>query len=87
MDTLLQDLRYAVRTLSRSRGFTAVAVLCLAALGISRILAGVLYGVSATDPVSFVLMPLTLVAVALLACWVPARRAARVDPMVVLRSE
>jgi putative ABC transport system permease protein len=59
----------------------------LASLGLSRVMAGVLYGVSATDPAAFSVAPLTLAAAALLASWLPARRAARVDPMVALRSE
>jgi putative ABC transport system permease protein len=59
----------------------------LGALAIARLMSGVLFGVSATDLVTFVAMPLALAAVALFACWMPARRAARVDPMVALRSE
>jgi ABC-type lipoprotein release transport system permease subunit len=46
-----------------------------------------LFDVSATDPMTFGLVALLLVAVALLACWIPARRAAKVDPLVALRIE
>jgi ABC-type antimicrobial peptide transport system permease subunit len=58
-----------------------------AALAVAKFSTSILYGVHPYDQVTFVAMPLFLAAVALLACWIPARRAARVDPMIALRCE
>jgi ABC-type antimicrobial peptide transport system permease subunit len=54
-------------------------------LGLGRLLAGMLYQVSGADPLVFLAAPALLIAVSLLACYLPARKASRVDPMVALR--
>jgi ABC-type antimicrobial peptide transport system permease subunit len=46
-----------------------------------------LYGVTPTDPLTFALVAILLLSTALIACWIPARRASRVDPVIALRSE
>ncbi|MGZ6141964.1 MAG: FtsX-like permease family protein, partial [Myxococcales bacterium] len=57
------------------------------AVTLSRLLRGMLYGVSAFDPIAYAGLTAVLAVVALLACWLPARRAARVDPAIALRAE
>jgi putative ABC transport system permease protein len=62
-----------------------IALGAAAAFALTRVLSNLLYGISATDPISFTAVIVLLVIVAMLASWMPARRAARIDPMRVLR--
>lgn len=64
-----------------------IAAGILAALGLTRLLMGFLYGVQPQDPITFVTVPIFLAAVALLACYIPARRATRINPSEALRWE
>jgi ABC-type antimicrobial peptide transport system permease subunit len=72
-----------------SEGMRLVAAGLAAGLAVagalSRFVASQLYGVNATDPLTFGSMAMLLACVALLACWLPARRAAKTDPMAALR--
>lgn len=70
-----------------SLALLGAAIGCAVALLVSHLMAGVLYGVRPTDPATFLAVSAVLFLVALLACYLPARRAVRVDPLVALRWE
>jgi ABC-type antimicrobial peptide transport system permease subunit len=57
------------------------------AFGGARMMKSLLYGVSASDPITFASVALLLLGVAFVACWLPARRASRIEPMIALRAE
>ncbi len=63
------------------------AIGALGAFAFTRVLSGLLFGVSSVDPWTFVAMAAMLIAVTLLACYIPARRASKVDPLIALRYE
>jgi len=81
-EVLAMVLRQAMRPV-----LAGAAIGMVACAAVSRILSGVLFGVSALDPIAFVLAALFLVLVATAASLIPARRATRVDPMTTLRYE
>jgi len=58
-----------------------------AAFGLTRLMASFLFGVQARDPAVFILMPLILTIVSLIAVWLPARRASAVNPLIALRAQ
>ena len=64
-----------------------VVIVLAAALGLAQLITSFLFGVTARDPVVFAGVPILLAAVALLAVWLPARRASKVDPLIALRYE
>jgi putative ABC transport system permease protein len=67
--------------------FTGVAIGVAAALALTRLLSSLLFSVSPSDPIVFISVPILLILVTLIACYIPAMRAMRVDPMVALRYE
>jgi putative ABC transport system permease protein len=81
-DVLRMILSQGLRTI-----FIGVAIGIAGSLGLTRTVESLLFGVTATDPLTFAAVTLLLVAAALLACFIPARRAAKVDPIVALRYE
>ena len=101
IEELLQDLRYGRRLLARNPGYTLIAIVTLAlgmgantaifglacALTLTRLMTSLLFEVSPTDPLTFGTVALCVILAALLACYIPARRAIKVDPLVALRYE
>ncbi|HEX4639392.1 MAG TPA: hypothetical protein VH170_07890 [Chthoniobacterales bacterium] len=89
---MLSEIKVALRGLAKSPGFTAIAIVTIAlAIGglilaflSTRVLAALLYSVSAFDLPTFLFVTITLAAVAVLASYIPALRATRADPMVAL---
>jgi putative ABC transport system permease protein len=81
-DVLRMVLGQGLRTI-----VIGITIGVLAALALTRTVTSLLFGVTATDPLTFISVTLLLVGAALLACYIPAQRAARVDPMVALRCE
>jgi putative ABC transport system permease protein len=66
---------------------TGLVIGLVASLSLTRIIESALWGVTSTDPATYTVVLLTLLAVACLACYVPARRALNVDPLVAMRQE
>ena len=82
-----RDVMRLVLSEGAKMAITGVVTGIAAALGLTRFITNQLFGVSAHDPVTFIALGILLAMVALLACFLPARRAMRVDPMVALRYE
>jgi putative ABC transport system permease protein len=81
MDVWAMVLRHGI-------GITAAGMVLglLCAFALARVVTNLLYGVSATDPVTFILISILLAIVALIACVIPARRATRVDPVIAIKN-
>jgi putative ABC transport system permease protein len=81
-----QVVRLVVRESMKTVALAIVAGLAVA-YGVGRLIQSQLFGIDAADPMIFAVVPVALALVALLACWVPAQRASRVDPVATLRAD
>ena len=81
-DVLILVIRHGLRL-----ALVGVALGIVSAIALGRVLQSLLYGISAGDPLTFASVSLIAIAMASLACYLPARRATSVDPMIALRSE
>jgi len=82
-----QDLLALVLGQGMQLALIGVGIGLVAAFAVTRLLRSMLFNVSATDPLTFILIPLLLLGVTLLASWLPARRATKTDPIIALRAE
>jgi putative ABC transport system permease protein len=82
-----KDVMRLVLKLGAKLALAGVAIGTVAAFGLTRLMSSLLYGVSATDPVTFISVAALLGVVAVGSCFIPARRVMRVDPMIALRYE
>lgn len=96
LDAVARDVRFGLRMLRRTPGFTIVTLLTLgiglgiglvAAVALSRFMKSLLFGVSEMDPVTYIAVPIVLTTAAVVASYLPARRATQVDPIETLRAE
>jgi len=81
------DVLKLVVTQGMKLAVIGVVIGLVAAIALTRLMKSLLFGIGATDPLTFIAIALLLTIVALLACWIPARRATKVDPILALRCE
>jgi putative ABC transport system permease protein len=88
MNSLINDARFAlILRNGMTLALIGISLGLAGAFALTRVMARLLFGVTATDTVTFTVVSAGLVAVVLLACYIPARRATRVNPLVALRYE